>query len=196
MAASDEPVPAPDERVPAPDEPVAFTDEAVAFIDEAVECHVEIVDFDDEDFAIVENESGPPPEREDAFQVFVRTLVEVSLAAGAPARVVESVPAMLGVARLDARALDEATLDALLAAGLLSRTESGGVARSESLAANAQAWRAMLLGEETELSVSTTLDEWSADLVATLAAVPDQREAVRRELRSRGIAAFGMIEAA
>ncbi len=160
------------------------------------EIEVEVVDFDDADFAAVENESIPPAApapTEDTFQVFVRTLVEVSLAAGAEARVAAILPGMLGAARLDVHALDASTLDGLVAADLLARTESGAVTRSESLVANAHAWRATLLGEETEFSVSSMLDEWSAHIVSTLAALPEQKEALRRQLRDHGIAAFGMI---
>jgi hypothetical protein len=161
------------------------------------EIEVEVVDFDDADFAAVENESIPPPAApaatEDTFQVFVRTLVEVSLAAGAEARVAAVLPGMLGAARLDVHGLDASMLDTLVAADLLARTESGGVTRSESLVANAHAWRATLLGEETEFSASSMLDEWSAHIVSTLAAAPERKEALRRELRAYGIAAFGMI---
>lgn len=164
------------------------------------EPEVEVADFDDADFAEVETVSSAPPASlpcpEDPFQLFVRTLVEVSLAAGAPARVVAILPGMLGAARLDVHALDPSTLDKLVAANVLARTETGAITRSESLVTNVQAWRATLLGEEAVLSVSSTLDEWSAHIIATLAAAPERKEALRRELRSRGIAAFGMILAA
>jgi hypothetical protein len=166
------------------------------------EPEVEVADFDDADFAVVEEvvpAAPAPPPAEDPFRVFVRTLVEVALAAGTSARVVAILPAMLGAARLDVQALealDAGALEMLVAANLLARTESGAFTRSDSLVATAQAWRATLLGEEAVLSVSSTLDEWSAHIVATLAAAPERREIVRRELRSRGIAAFGLIEAA
>jgi hypothetical protein len=179
------------------------TEAAAAEAESEPEIVVEVVDFDDADFALVENENEPiqasTPEAlptEDVFQLFVRTLVEVALGAGAPARVVEALPGMLGATRLDVHALDASIIDALVAAGLLARTESGAVTRAESLVANAHAWRATLLGEETEFSVSSMLDEWSAHIVSRLASVPDQEQALRRELRERGIAAFGMLVAA
>jgi len=158
---------------------------------------VEVIEFDEADFAAVENESIPPPAPVDPFQTYVRKLVEAALAAGAAGRVVELLPAMLGLTRLDARALDDATVDALVAAGMLARSEGGAVVRSDSLVATAQAWRATLLGEEADFSACTTmLDEWSASLVATLAGTPAQKESYRRELRSRGVAAFGLVDAA
>ena len=157
---------------------------------------VEVAEFEDADFAMAEEESLPPPAKTDAFQRFVSALVEVALAAGAAAGVAGAIPGMVGAARLDVRALDGETLEALVAANLLSRTGSGAVARSAGLVSNAQAWRATLLGEETELPVTEMLDEWSATLVAAVANLPQQREALRRELRARGIAAFGMLDAA
>ena len=167
--------------------------ETVAVADDD-EVSVEVIEFDEEDFAVVENESIPPPAPLDLFQVYVRTLVEVALAAGAPGRVVELLPGMLGLTRLDVRGLDDASMDALVAADMLARSDSGAVVRSTSFTASAQAWRATLLGEEADFSAcNTTLDEWSAAVVATLAGVPAQRETLRRELRARGVAAFGLL---
>ncbi len=131
---------------------------------------VEVVEFEDSDFTGIEIESIPAPAPPDPFQTFVRTLIEVALAAGAPA-----------------------SIDALVTANLLARGEAGMVTRSESLLTTAQAWRATLRGEDADLSACTTmLDEWSASLIAELAGIPSQREAVRRDLRARGVAAFGM----
>lgn len=161
---------------------------------EEPELEVEVIEFDESDFAAIENESSvPPPNAPDAFQVYVRTLIEVALAAGAPGRVVEILPGMLGIARLDVQSLDDAAIDALVGANLLARKESGTIARSDNFVAAAQAWRSTLLGEDADFSACTTmLDEWSANLIAALAGVPAQREAFRRDLRARGIAAFGM----
>src|SRR5262249_37342969 len=84
---------------------------------------VEVIEFDEADFAVVENESIPPPPKADLFQVFARTLIEVALAAGAPGRVVEMLPGMLGIARLDTKVLDAEAIDALVAADMLARSE-------------------------------------------------------------------------
>lgn len=157
-------------------------------------CDVEVAEFDDADFAVVENESLPPPAPHDVFQVYVRTLVEVALAAGAPGRIAELLPGMLGVERLDVRDLGDAAIDALVAADLLARSETGAVTRSASLTAGVQAWRATLLGEEGDFSTCTaTLDEWSAYVVSAVAGAPAQRESMRRDLRARGVAAFGFL---
>lgn len=171
-------------------ESVAVTESVV---ESEPELEVEVIEFDDSDFAAIENESIPPPAQPDLFQIYARTLIEVALAAGAPGRVVEILPAMLGIARLDVRTLDDAAIDALVTANLLSRGDTGTVTRSDSFVAAAQAWRSTLLGEEADFSACTTmLDEWSANLIAVLAGTPDRRETLRRDLRSRGIAAFGI----
>jgi hypothetical protein len=176
-----------------PNDPPVFS--SVEAVDGGDDPEVEVIEFDEADFAAIENESIPPPAPPpDLFQIYVRTLVEVALAAGAPGRVVEALPGMLGLARLDARSLDDAMVDSLVGAGLLARSESGAVIRADGFVATAQAWRATLLGEEADFSVcSTMLDEWSANLIATLAGMPHQREALRRDLRSRGVAAFGLL---
>jgi hypothetical protein len=40
------------------------------------------------------------------------------------------------------------------------------------------------------------LDEWAADLLARLLGAPARATGLRRDLRSRGVAAFGLVEAA
>ncbi len=173
-------------------EPVALAEpETVAESEPDIE--VEVIEFDESDFAAIENESIPPPAAPDAFQIYVRTLIEVALAAGAPGRVVEILPGMLGLARLDVQSLDASAIDVLVTANLLARKETGTIARSDAFVAAAQAWRSTLLGEDADFSACTTmLDEWSANLIAALAGVPNQRESFRRDLRAKGIAAFGM----
>ena len=37
-----------------------------------------------------------------------------------------------------------------------------------------------------------TLDEWSADLLARMMGAPSKAATLRRELRSHGVAAFGL----
>jgi hypothetical protein len=183
----------PETETAAEAETVAETETAAEKTETVSEPELEVIEFDESDFAAIENESIPPPAQPDAFQVYVRTLIEVALAAGSPGRVVEILPAMLGLARLDVQALDENAIDALVSSCLLARSESGAVVRHDAFVAAAQAWRATLLGEDADFSACPTmLDEWSANLIATLAGVPNQREALRRDLRARGIAAFGI----
>jgi hypothetical protein len=61
----------------------------------------------------------------------------------------------------------------------------------------AAAWRAILDGESEDFSLCAMfLDEWSANLLARIVAAPHKAQVFRRELRARGVAAFGLVEAA
>jgi hypothetical protein len=59
----------------------------------------------------------------------------------------------------------------------------------------ARAWRAIILSESDDFAAcgAKTLDEWAADLVAQALTAPSKTEIVRRELRARGVAAFGLV---
>jgi hypothetical protein len=60
------------------------------------------------------------------------------------------------------------------------------------------AWRAILRGTSDDLAACGTamLDEWAADVLARLIGELGRTAQLRRELRDRGVAAFGLIEAA
>ncbi len=62
----------------------------------------------------------------------------------------------------------------------------------------AQAWRAILRGESDDYAAcgASTLDEWAAATLARLIGVPSRAGELRRELRSRGVVAFGLLQAA
>lgn len=60
------------------------------------------------------------------------------------------------------------------------------------------AWRAILRGQSDDYAAcgAATLDEWAADTLARLMSAPSRASQLRRELRSRGVVAFGLVEAA
>ena len=61
----------------------------------------------------------------------------------------------------------------------------------------ATAWRAILRGESEDFSkCAATLDEWAASALASILSAPQKAAQLRRELRARGVAAFGLIDAA
>jgi hypothetical protein len=61
----------------------------------------------------------------------------------------------------------------------------------------ARAWRAILNGESDDFSLcGTPLDEWAAGVLARIVSAPNKAAPFRRALRSHGVAAFGLIEAA
>lgn len=59
-------------------------------------------------------------------------------------------------------------------------------------------WRAVLRGESDDLGPcgACSLDEWTAGVLARLCQKASKVQVFRRELRSRGIAAFGLVDAA
>ena len=68
---------------------------------------------------------------------------------------------------------------------------------ADAFAETARAFRQLLRGETNDFSnCAETLDDWAARLVAAVLPDPLPQAEVRRELRRRGIAAFGMLAAA
>jgi hypothetical protein len=62
----------------------------------------------------------------------------------------------------------------------------------------ANAWRAILRGESEDFGPcgALSLDEWAADVLARALSSPTRASLLRRDLRSAGVAAFGLVEAA
>lgn len=142
-----------------------------------------------------------PPEPElappDAFSDLIRAVADVVLEAGAT-RAAAAVPDLLGRQELRDEAFGSAGLERLVARGLL---ESGpnGVIPSAAFVATTDAWRRVLRGEPADLTEcgAATLDQWASELVAALiGAAPTRCDELRRQLRRRGVAAFGMLAAA
>jgi hypothetical protein len=110
----------------------------------------------------------------DPFAAFVRIVEVAAAAAGATAGSIAVLSAGLGAKRGDQG--DDAT---------------PALAGSEQIGA----WRAVLRGEDNDLGVcgSLPLDEWAAQLTASAMGDVTRAPAVRRELRARGVAAFGVF---
>jgi hypothetical protein len=129
---------------------------------------LESEDASEEPIEIVESfdDAHFAPGRPDPFDVFVTTLVEVARAAGGD-RPAELVSQFL-------------------------------LAADEALDETARAWRSVLRGETEDLSLcgNATLDEWAAGIVARSMGEPAKTERVRQDLRRRGVAAFGLLDAA
>jgi hypothetical protein len=125
---------------------------------------------------------------------FVRAIVEVARAHGAPdtAAHVESLFKFGTPAPLE---LSELARAALLDGNILEATDEG-VHATAWFTQTSSAWQKMLRGEAENLAVcgDSTLDGWTADLIARLVAKPAMASAIRRDLRRRGIAAFGMLD--
>jgi hypothetical protein len=164
--------------------------------EDAAEEGIEIVDeFDPVEFEIAEP-CAEEPTAQDPFAMFVQTLVCVAQDAGCT-RAAALLPALLEGGQVEAGALGEPAIDGLVNAGVLARGPSGLVG-GESFRRTADAWRAILRGDSDDFGACgpRMLDEWAADLVARIVAAPAKTEQLRRELRTRGVAAFGLVLAA
>lgn len=136
------------------------------------------------------DEGSPSPER--PFERLVATLVAALLGAGAT-RAAAWLPGLLDGSRRSLAGLEAARVGALVAAGHASGDPA---ATTDALVATASAWRALLDGESQELEAcgSVPLDAWAAGLVAALSGGDASR--AKRELRRRGVAAFGLVSLA
>ena len=117
----------------------------------------------------------------DAFSRLLHALSEVLLHAGAT-RIAASLPALFATTR-DAASIDGMELDAV----------------SRELIGIGGAWRDVLSGASSDLNAcgTRTLDEWGADLLCALMRRPrSETRDLRQKLRARGVAAFGLRDAA
>jgi hypothetical protein len=173
----------------------------VAAADASAEFDSVLADETDADDIEIVEELGPidldlSPSDGDPFATFIATLVDVAVEAGCE-KAAAILPALLDGGRVMPGVLPSSATDALLESGMLARTE-GGLVGGEAFRKTAAAWRAILRGDSEDFSSCGTrmLDEWAADLVACLVAAPAKTERLRRELRTRGVAAFGLVLAA
>jgi hypothetical protein len=108
-----------------------------------------------------------PSSPADAFASFVLVLEDVAIASGADARARDNLRAYLGEMCVEGILADEKAI----------------------------AWQGILRGESEDFGPcgSATLDEWAADLVARALGNASRAAGIRRDLRQRGVAAFGFI---
>jgi hypothetical protein len=132
-----------------------------------------------------------PPAPDDPFTTLVFTLADIAIGAGSP-YVASLLPALLLEGRLD-RALPADAAQALAEADVARGTEV-----TAAFIGQTRAWRAILSGTSDDFAAcgNAMLDEWAAELLARLLGAPSRATALRRELRSHGVAAFGLVEAA
>lgn len=112
----------------------------------------------------------------DPFHTLVRVMEEVAAAAGAGEDGLKRLQALLGRSRLEAGASEE------------DRT-----ARAQALA-----WQTVLRGECDDFDTcgGAMLDDWASALIARVLGQPGRTDGIKRELRKKGVAAFGIVEQA
>jgi hypothetical protein len=131
---------------------------------------------------------------EDPFARLVRTVEDVARASGAGENAAACVHALFGLARMDGLAPGESALQALTE-GKLIALGPGGPSRTASFTSQVLAWQGILRGERDDFAAcgAATLDEWAADVVARVIGPGARTDGIRRELRRRGVAAFGLV---
>jgi len=129
----------------------------------------------------------PVAEPEDEFPRLLDAMVGALLEAGAT-RAAASVRLLLETGEVDASAFDEVALgDTLVKQGSRITLSADGLV-------TARAWRSVLGGASDDLSsCESTLDTWCAELLAGLSG--KSVEELRKSLRRRGVAAFGLLAA-
>ncbi len=136
--------------------------------------------------------TSTPPPADDPVDTFVRAVMEVALAHGAP----DTAAHIEALFHLGSPAPDlSPAAEAALIAGNILEASDDGIRTTPGFASTSTAWQSVLRGESGDLSAcaESTLDNWTADLIARLVANPDKAPTIRRDLRRRGIAAFGML---
>jgi hypothetical protein len=149
---------------------------------------IEIVDdlaFDD---AI--DESSPCPARNepeshearDPFAILVAILEEVALASGAGDEGLALLRVLVGRTR----------------PGAAGAQDGPDQPPDATLRAQAHAWQGVLRGDTDDFGAcgGAMLDEWCATLLARVVGNPARADGLKRELRRRGVAAFGIVDVA
>ena len=141
------------------------------------------------------SDAAAPPLHDERIETFVRAITDVARAHGA-AEAAAHAESLFKFGTPAPHALSPDARAALLDGNILEATD-GYVHATAWFARTSSAWQKMLRGEEGNLAVcgESTLDGWTADLIARLVAKPAMASTIRRDLRRRGIAAFGMLEA-
>jgi hypothetical protein len=129
-----------------------------------------------------------------AYESFVAALSDVLLQQGAT-RGAALVSALLEQPRLELSAVGETLLQQLTAAGIGNEHGDQFVV-SPGFAQAASAWRAVLQGDCSEFAGADTLDQWATTLLVALLPSELTSKEIRKQLRRRGVAAFGMLAAA
>jgi hypothetical protein len=156
---------------------------------------IEIVDDLAWSDGVDESDGGLPPE--DPFLRLVGAIEQTACSFGASGEAISLLRGLLGVTRLDTVEIHSALRGSLVNGGICSESPAG-VARAERFTRQVLAWQDVLreTGEDFSACGTATLDEWSADLVARTLGGPTRADAIRRELRKHGVAAFGLLAAA
>ncbi|HSO33129.1 MAG TPA: hypothetical protein VLT33_11435 [Labilithrix sp.] len=127
-----------------------------------------------------------PPPPDDPWVVLVAVLADVAIAAGSP-HVASVLPGLLVDGVLAPLPAD--AMKALAEANVVSGNDVHPAFRAQT-----HAWIGILRGTSDDFGAcgNAMLDEWAADLMARLLGAPGRANALKRDLRAHGVAAFGL----
>lgn len=153
---------------------------------------IEIVDdlaFDD---AFEDASDEGPGAAQDPFRQLVDILGDAARALGGDDGALEYLHALFGLSRTDTIAPPRHVTLALTAGQVLVEG-ARGLTRTREFTDQVLAWQGILRGESEDFGALGPLDEWAADVVARAIGNPSRADAIRRQLRRRGVAAFGVV---
>jgi hypothetical protein len=149
---------------------------------------IEIVD----DLAFDDAFDEEPGTAQDPFRQLVDILGDSARALGGDDESLRCLHALFGLIRTDTMApAGHVTL--ALVAGQVLVEGARGLTRTREFTGQVLAWQGILRGESEDFGALGPLDEWAADVVARAIGNPSRADAIRRELRRRGVAAFGVV---
>ncbi len=210
-------------EAPAGEEPVVFEGDEATWIDAPVAmvtdgAELEIVDLDELEIPVellgeretpsaswdeipVEIEGSAEDEgvgsgQDDAFTAWLRALVGAAEAASMFIGM-GALRAFVSDGRASRRAFPYKAAETLAEANI-ARLEGEELVATAAFLRVVAEWRRVLAGEGGDFSKcgNRTFDEWSADFLARILGAPARFDWMKRELRARGVAAFGLVEAA
>jgi len=132
---------------------------------------------------------------EDQFASFVSALSAVAMSAG-HSRAAAVLPRLLAGKLVDGSALPDDVIACLARQGI-AHPRGSCVEPTPGFTASATAWSELLRGQTEDMSAcGETLDHFAANLLCALMGEGADHQGIRRELRKRGVAAFGMLQRA
>ncbi len=140
------------------------------------------------------HEPQPDPCVRDAFVTFAAVLSRVALELSASAGDAGLLNALLGMKRMEGYSPAADCTEALVA-GRIAILGPRGLVRTTQFTDEVLSWQRLLRGQSEDFAAcgTSTLDEWAANLVACATGDVTRTQAIRRELRRYGIAAFGLV---
>jgi hypothetical protein len=132
----------------------------------------------------------------DPFLKLVAAIETVALDLGGVQEHIAAVRALLGVTRWEGLELAAAAIEALVTGKIIvegGSRRAHGLSRTREFTEQVLAWQAILRGESEDFSQCASLDAWAADVLSRVLSAPARADGIRRELRGRGVAAFGLI---